>query len=190
MELWRALLDPAAHARLLDLDVSTVAWHHAHERKGAVGCGVFYEPYDEAGWRKVFGALGAHETYFTDLCLGGSAPLGPRDAYGDAPGAPIAPIVLRNLRYVHTFITDATNDALIRGDGLLLAFKEAPGVASATLVDESDAERELVVTLESRETHHIRFPLYPMTGHAVSLFQPEQLLRDVERWHRATRGER
>lgn len=107
---------------------------------------------------------------------------------------------LKNLVYVNTFITNAAYDLIIYGNALPGALRR-----HTELVDSVDWQTEAeggeerpgwitvhykddafggVAGLDSRK---FRFPLYPISCHAVEITEPVELLDDVTDWWEATR---
>ncbi len=102
---------------------------------------------------------------------------------------------LRNMYYVKTFITNARNDMVCYAPALKPVFLKFPSLVSGVVIDTvqpviETRRGEMRLAYQAgvfgeklpAQTRTIRFPYYANSGHAVSLFQPQELMQDVKAW--------
>jgi hypothetical protein len=106
---------------------------------------------------------------------------------------------LENVVWVETFATNAANDVVVYTPALAEALGRYTGILSRAMFDSGepkDGPRPGRILLEYRPgavrdfsggSRTIRFPRYPLSGHAVTMTEPEELLEDVADWLRSTR---
>jgi hypothetical protein len=102
---------------------------------------------------------------------------------------------LRNVAYVRTFVTNAAFDLVLYAEAIPPALARHTEILTSVRHERdrpAGAARPGRIVLEYRPggsanlptigTRTIRFPFYARSCHAVSLTQPEDLLRDVTSW--------
>jgi hypothetical protein len=119
----------------------------------------------------VLGALAPSDTYFRFFANPFLPQGGAQQVLGDT--------FLRNLRTVHTFITDAALDATIWSPAIPAALATLSSVAA---VDVGNGTIDVTYADAAIGRRRIRFPSYAKSGHMVSASQPAELAADVTAW--------
>jgi hypothetical protein len=158
---------------LLGIDPRTIPPLAPAARAGVRRCGE-NEPFPcppTGDLDAVLGALAPNDTYFMLEAVffvpGGNA----KQTLGDT--------FLRNLRTVHTFITNAALDAVIWSPAIPTALATLPSVAA---IDVGDGTIDVTYADTAIGRRRIRFPSYAQSGHMVSASQPAELAADVTAW--------
>ncbi|HEY9160210.1 MAG TPA: hypothetical protein VIS94_03885 [Desulfomonilia bacterium] len=124
-----------------------------------------------------------NSTFYNNEAINAGYPIDPmNDIFGG--------MFLENLALVDTLITDCDLDLVIYAAVLPDSIKEYADIVEDVVWDDSTEDGYIYVyyrprTLPDIETPDMRpiyFPRYRVSGHMVTLAQPDKFLNDVERW--------
>ncbi len=85
---------------------------------------------------------------------------------------------LRNIRYIKTFVTNASKDIVVYSPAIPETLK-----TFTEFVDDIElGPDQFNVIYKDGEKVTVTFPVYPESGHCVPMFEPEKFLNDVAEW--------
>ncbi len=132
----------------------------------------------------IYGELAPHDmfyiSYSSDVAEGfWSTPLNPYDA------TTLGDLMIENLGYVETFITDGSLDFRCYSPGVPRALAMFGNKIESVAVDADSFTVEFAPGLfgeNGRTEVEVAFPNYPDSGHTISYCAPQAFLEDVQAW--------
>jgi hypothetical protein len=200
-----SLLDKATLSTALGVDAGSIAWLQPENRKHAFRFMPFLDsdvndaaPPENRG---LLGPLPAWDAYvvgtnpgaYASFFFSPSILLGFRDTDPNVSQAQ-GEMLLRNMMYTRTFITDAGRDLIILPEAIPESLRRYGDIVASVETRKEDPSRPGSGSIrvsyrpgalggrDAPASAEIAFPAYPDAGHAVAAFDPAKLREDVRRW--------
>jgi hypothetical protein len=183
--MWKSLLTPSVLRRLTGVSIESIAWMRGAARMDdlfSVAATSYSDPgaavprTAEAGLRALLGGVRPDYLYYRPVVYL-SGVTSDRDDIEDSEDRFVVA-----LRHVPMFITNAGRDENIDSASVLNVVASSSEVRSVTRAGRTSRIENVQVTYVDGTRRAIRFPSYPESGHAVTMFVPELIAADVQSW--------
>ncbi|HET9953218.1 MAG TPA: hypothetical protein VFQ61_01875 [Polyangiaceae bacterium] len=191
----RTMVDPKSFETIVGVSPQRVPGLAASDRDGAFR-GARSEATSETGFEELLGGLPTWDAYYTDqisVALGNLTRT--TEIYSYVHTA------LRSLTQTQTLITNALMDGVIESssilevlasmDGIQIESVAMPSTAQADTISPADRPVDRLYTVRYPAADQTReftlfFPVYPDSGHAVTVSQPDKFFADVQHFLAST----